>query len=99
MACDDYYYIDDGESSCKPCHESCKRCTGPLESDCELKINLECKLGFYSNNGLCKPCIYPCETCSTDVYCITCGYDVDNRYDAPFCECFDHLSDYDNRCI
>lgn len=48
---------------------------------------------------MCKECIYPCATCSNLTYCYTCGYDTANRYPAPFCECRDELTDYNESCI
>ena len=48
---------------------------------------------------LSKLCSYPCESCVTDTYCLTCGFGPTNRKTSPDCNCVDHLRDTDDEIL
>lgn len=83
--CDLDEYFEGG--TCKSCHDSCKSCDGPDETDCTLCFELvdveddgtcanPCPFGQYFNNNLkvCQSCSYPCQGCEVNngMKCLSC---------------------------
>lgn len=51
-------YYTTWSNRCYECHDTCKECSGPLNSECE-----ECKQGFYLKDGFCMACPVECKIC------------------------------------
>ena len=70
-------FVDFDQRLCKPCHPSCKTCSGPLSTDCKTcpnglsyflgSCNLNCKSNYYSDGNTtvanCKKCPDGCFSC------------------------------------
>jgi len=54
--CPEKQYYDQNENKCKKCHETCKKCVGPLRTEC---IDCGKLIPEMQENGLllCKTCI------------------------------------------
>lgn len=48
--------------------------------DCDYTISGLYRYGNASS-GQCKPCNYPCITCSSASVCLTCTYEIENRHE------------------
>lgn len=51
--------------------------------------------GLFWKVDTCVPCVYPCDACENETYCLRCANDKENR-DLPNCGCktgFYHSSD------
>ncbi|XP_032434237.1 extracellular matrix organizing protein FRAS1 isoform X1 [Xiphophorus hellerii] len=72
-ACPAHSFLD-GLQSCRDCHPSCLRCTGPSEADCSSCLSPSslfegrcvhtCPQGFFTRDGQCQACHPSCQTCS-----------------------------------
>ena len=79
-ACKDGYYLDANLTTCQPCHQICKTCSGPLENNC-LSCNTNsslsgteclCNKGHYRAFNICSECQSPCLNCSSLTNCFEC---------------------------
>ncbi|KAM7021681.1 LOW QUALITY PROTEIN: extracellular matrix organizing protein FRAS1 [Passerculus sandwichensis] len=80
--CPPGHYAEHG--ACKPCHPSCKSCTGegPLScSSCSASLVLShtgacarlCSLGYYrDDSNTCRPCSSQCRSCDSAAGCTSC---------------------------
>ena len=51
---------------CSECSTNCLACS-ILDTNCT-----SCILGDFLDNNVCYPCQYPCSTCNSSTYCLTC---------------------------
>lgn len=55
---------------------------------------------YKSIDGItCLPCEYPCETCYTNIGCLTCGFSPELRSIPPACSCLEAYYDNGLDCI
>lgn len=50
----------------------------------------DCIPGWYddgASNPICQPCVYPCDSCTSATFCLTCITIVSNRMADPVCHC------------
>lgn len=52
--------------------------------DCDSAVT-----GLYADydTGACLNCVYPCLTCTSPNYCLSCGYDFEKRVNDYSCRC------------
>ena len=81
-------YFTSTDGNCYPCHPSCKKCTGSLNSECSVcntgnylmgtTCDTTCPLSYYANttNLRCEECKYYCNGCIIRDNCFACkpGY-------------------------
>ncbi|XP_033150164.1 furin-like protease 2 isoform X1 [Drosophila busckii] len=82
-SCADAEYFDVQARQCKPCHNSCESCNGPLSShclSCPADRLLErsscvsgCQDGYYMETGACTPCLHTCMQCVSRTNCSNCS--------------------------
>ena len=62
--------------------------------DSEL-VCVTCSDNYYfdSDTDKCLDCAYPCVTCLTETFCLTCGFAADKRIHPPNCSCQEGLSE------
>ncbi|AWP07675.1 putative extracellular matrix protein FRAS1 [Scophthalmus maximus] len=66
-------FLDDAQT-CRACHPSCSRCTGPSADNCtscpspsglhEGRCDASCARGFFLRDGQCQACHPSCQSCS-----------------------------------
>ena len=80
LACDSTCSATSGRL---PCIANCSSCVNQVCSLCKSGFSLSasndclssCPNGFYSSQGKCLPCKFPCLVCSSAVQCLSCGTD------------------------
>ncbi|KAF0034366.1 hypothetical protein F2P81_014432 [Scophthalmus maximus] len=65
-------FLDDAQT-CRACHPSCSRCTGPSADNCtscpspsglhEGRCDASCARGFFLRDGQCQECDWSCNAC------------------------------------
>ena len=82
-ACQEGYYLDNADRTCKPCQGNCATCSGAGATNCEA-----CKIGYYlkgdkscsntcDNNQYADPESRTCKLCTTiDQSCTACKYNA-----------------------
>ena len=82
-ACQEGYYLDNADRTCKPCQGNCATCSGAGATNCEA-----CKIGYYlkgdkscsntcDNNQYADPESGTCKLCTTiDQSCTACKYNA-----------------------
>ena len=77
------YYIEQNSSGyyTDKCHSSCKSCTGPEDTECEIcadelvksgSLCVSCEPGKYFESNFCLECSDECLTCKDYSYCLSC---------------------------
>jgi hypothetical protein len=77
------YFLDAGKSqwakcnaACGTCNDasSCDTCAAGKSKDPNQKLCVEtCPEGTFKDSNKCRPCVFPCKTCSNQDTCISCA--------------------------
>ena len=95
------------KSVCSKCHESCKTCSGPLESQCtsckgmalEDGFCRPCEEGYYANlDNRCAKCKSLCKACTTYSDCTECVKNASFKSE-DVCVCNPGYSEGSGQCM